>query len=47
MTEKQIEDLIDKKIKSHEIRVGFISGIFGTIFTFGIIHALWLLKSQI
>lgn len=47
MTEEEIENLIDEKIKLHEIRVGFISGIFGAIFTFGIIHAVWLLKNQI
>jgi hypothetical protein len=43
----EIEQLIDQKIKSHEIRVGIISGIIGALFTFGIIHAVWILKNQI
>ena len=40
------EKLIDDKIRSHEIRVGLISGIIGALFTFGITHAVWLLKNQ-
>lgn len=47
MTEDQIKELIDSKIRSHEIRVGIVSGIFGALFVFGIIHAMWLLKNQI
>jgi hypothetical protein len=47
MNEIEIEKLIDDKIKSHEIRVGLISGIIGALFTFGIIHAVWILKNQI
>lgn len=47
MLQKEIEDLIDKKIKEHEIRVGIISGIIGALFTFGIIHSVWLLKNSI
>lgn len=39
-----IEKLIDKKIKSHEVRVGWISGLIGALFTFGMIHSVWLLK---
>lgn len=44
MDRDQIEKLIDSKIKSHEIRVGWISGLIGALFTFGIIHSVWLLK---
>lgn len=44
MLEKEIETLIDTKIRQHEIRVGIISGIIGALFTFGMIHAVWLLK---
>ena len=46
MNQSEIEKLIDDKIRSHEIRVGLISGIIGALFTFGIIHAVWLLKNQ-
>ena len=47
MNKIEIEDLINQKIRSHEIRVGIISGIVGALFIFGIIHAVWLLKNQI
>ncbi len=44
MNRDEIEKLIDDKIRNHEIRVGWISGIIGALFTFGIIHAIWLIK---
>jgi hypothetical protein len=44
MTEKQIQQMIDDAIRDHEIRVGWISGIIGALFTFGIVHAIWLIK---
>jgi hypothetical protein len=44
MTEKQIKQMIDDAIRDHEIRVGWISGIIGALFTFGIVHAIWLIK---
>ena len=44
---EEIEKLIDSKITSHEIRVGWISGIIGALFTFGIIHAIWLIKENL
>jgi hypothetical protein len=37
MTEKEVQKMIDEAIKSHEIRVGWISEIIGALFTFGII----------
>lgn len=46
MTEEQIENLIDKKICVHEVRVGIVSGILGALFVFGVMHAVWLLKQQ-
>jgi hypothetical protein len=47
MTPEEIENLIDRKIKSHEIRVGWISGIIGALFTFGIVHAIWIIKENL
>jgi len=47
MKPEEIEKLIDSKIKSHEIRVGWISGIIGLFFVFGIIHSIWLIKNII
>ena len=47
MERHKVEELIDKKIRQHEIRVGYISGVIGTLFTFGIVHSVWLLKSSI
>lgn len=44
---EEIEHLIDTKIKSHEIRVGLISGIIGVLFVFGIVHSIWLMKNWI
>lgn len=40
-------EVVDKKIKEHEVRVGWISGIIGVFFIFGIVHAIWLIKSWI
>lgn len=47
MNQEEIEKLIDDKIKSHEIRVGWISGIIGALFVFGIIHSILLMKQWI
>jgi hypothetical protein len=47
MTPDEIEKLIDSKILSHEVRVGWISGIIGSLFTFGIIHSIWLIKQSL
>jgi uncharacterized membrane protein len=47
LNQKEIEALIDQKIRDHEIRVGWISGIIGALFTFGIIHSIWLMKTLI
>ena len=47
MTPEEIEKLINDKIRSHEIRVGWISGIIGALFVFGIIHSIWLIKHWI
>jgi uncharacterized membrane protein len=47
MNRDEIEKLIDKKIQQHEFRIGAISGILGSLFVFGIIHAIWLIKESI
>lgn len=47
MNKEEIEKLIDEKIKFHEIKVGIVSGIIGTFFVFGIVHAIWLMKNAI
>ena len=47
MSPDEIEKLIDSKILHHEIRVGWISGIIGALFTFGIIHSIWLIKQSL
>jgi len=47
MNYDDIEKLIDKKIQQHEFRIGIISGILGSLFVFGIIHAIWLIKESI
>ena len=48
MDKKEIQKMIDysikEEIKNHEIRVGVISGIIGSLFVFGIIHSIWLIR---
>jgi hypothetical protein len=44
MNREEVQKMIDDAIKHHEIRVGWISGIIGASFTFGIIHAIWLIQ---
>jgi len=42
--QSMINESIEKAIKNHEVRVGIISGIIGSLFVFGIIHSIWLIK---
>jgi hypothetical protein len=42
--QKMIDNSIKQEIKNHEIRVGWISGIIGSLFVFGIIHSIWLIR---
>jgi hypothetical protein len=48
MNEEEVQRMIDysikEEIKNHEIRVGIISGIIGSLFVFGIIHSIWLIR---
>lgn len=44
---KELERIIDRKIRDHEIRVGWISGIIGVLFVFGIVHSIWLVKNSL
>ena len=45
MDKKEIQKMIDysikQEIKNHEVRVGWISGIIGSLFVFGIIHTVF------
>lgn len=45
IVEEVVEEITNKKIKEHELRVGWISGIIGVLFVFGIVHAIWMLKT--
>lgn len=47
LVERLIDERVDKKIRQHEIRVGWISGVIGVLFVFGIIHSIWLLRSSL
>ena len=42
--QSMINESISAAIKNHEIRVGWISGIIGSLFVFGIIHSIWLIR---
>ena len=42
--QSMINESISTAIKNHEIRVGWISGIIGSLFVFGIIHSIWLIR---
>jgi len=44
MDKNEIQSMINESIKNHEIRVGWISGIIGSLFVFGIIHSIWLIR---
>ena len=47
MGNDEISKLIDQKIRQHELRVGYISGVIGFLFTFGMVHSVWILKKMI
>lgn len=51
VSRSEVQDMIEKSIhsaiKTHEIRVGWISGIIGVVFVFGIVHSIWLMKNLI
>lgn len=51
LTKEECQEMIDESIKSairsHEFRVGWISGIIGIFFVFGIVHSIWLIKNLI
>jgi hypothetical protein len=50
MDKDEVQEMINQSIsiaiKKHELRVGWISGIIGTLFVFGIIHSIWLVKEM-
>ena len=37
-------EIADAKIRQHELRVGWVSGLIGLAFVSGIVHSIWLLK---
>jgi hypothetical protein len=43
----EIEALVDRKIREHERKVGWVSGIIGVAFVAGIIHSIWLVKQLV
>lgn len=51
LSKQEIQSIVDKSIakaiKSHEVRVGWISGIIGALFVFGIMHSIWLIKNWV
>jgi hypothetical protein len=42
-----IEDIVDRKIRQHEVRVGWISGILGVSFVLGIMHSIGLMRNSL
>jgi hypothetical protein len=44
MNRKEIESLIDSKIRLHELRVAVLSGILGLALMAGTFHAIGLLN---
>lgn len=44
MNQEDIEELINQKIKEHELRVGISSSIIGGLIVMGMFHAIWLLR---
>ena len=48
MDKDEIQSMIDysikQEIKNYEVRVGWVSGIIGSLFVFGIIHSIWLIR---
>jgi hypothetical protein len=42
MKDKEIIDLVNKKIREHELRVALVSGIIGLSIIAGIVHAIHL-----
>lgn len=48
MDKDEVQELINqsiaKAIKSHEIRVGLVSGLIGLAFILGIMHSIWLIR---
>lgn len=47
MTQQQIEELINKKILEHEIKISVLSGIFGGIIVSGIVYNIYLLNCKL
>lgn len=46
MDQQELEALIDKAIRRHELRVALFSGILGAALLAGTWHAIWLNHGQ-
>lgn len=44
MNQQEVEELIDSKIRAHEIRVAVVSGLLGAALFAGIFHAIYLIN---
>lgn len=44
MREKEIEILVNRAIREHEIRVAIWSGLLGAILLSGTWHAIWMCR---
>lgn len=47
LSEKQLNTIIDDKIKAHELKVGFVSGIIGMVFCGAIIYTFAVVFSKL
>ncbi len=44
MTPEEVQQLIDRAIRDHEVRVAAISGAMGALLLVGTWHAIWLCR---
>jgi len=40
-----LNERIDQKVKNHETKVGWVSGVIGLAILLGIFHAFWILRT--
>ena len=44
MTEEQVQEIVDRAIRQHELRVALWSGLLGAVIMAGTWHAIWLAR---